>query len=108
MNFKSAQRNRHSPRVPGDMLREVCFRLLIRDAKAAAGVDIFDGVPFGAEGANQLCNPGHCLPKGQFICDLRADMNTDSRDCEILRLRSFGVEMERAVDWHPEFVLVQA
>src|ERR1035437_8593511 len=76
MQLESAQRAKRSLRVRCNLFLKILLRSLVRNSKAAAGVDVANIVTLFAQHANQIRHAFERLLEGADIGDLRSDVDT--------------------------------
>ncbi len=108
MQLESAQRAKHSLRVRCNLFLKILLRSLVRNSKAAAGVDVANIVTLFAQPANQIRHAFERLLEGADIGDLRSDVDADSGHFQIRLPRGRCIKRSRLRDRHAELVLMKS
>src|SRR5262249_37298847 len=77
----------------------------IRNAEAAAQIDVVDAMAIGAQHAHELREQREGILERLQFGYLAADMHVDARDANARELAGAGVGLARAADWDAELVL---
>ena len=91
-------------RIGGRVRRRVVV-VAIRNAEAAAEIDVLDGMAVGAQRAHEVGQQREGVVERLQLGDLAADMHVDAVDPHARQLRRMGIDLAGAADRNAELVL---